>query len=163
MLVTLIFGGNQGDRKTLIDEAIEKMSEIGKIVTCSSLYETAPWGFESDHSFYNQVVTYNTELSPEEVLDKCQATEKHLGRIRSGVQFSSRTMDIDILFCDSQIIDTPRLTVPHPRMTQRNFVLCPLNEIMPDFIHPIFGKKISELLQESPDTLKARIILDFKF
>lgn len=160
MLVTLIFGGNQGDRKTLIDEAIEEMSEIGKIETCSSLYETTPWGFESDNSFYNQIVTYNTELSPEEVLDKCQATEKYLGRVRSGVQFSSRTMDIDILFCDSQIIDTPRLTVPHPRMTQRNFVLYPLNEIMPDFIHPVSGKKISELLQESPDNLKARIILD---
>ena len=68
-------------------------------------------------------------------------------------------LDIDILFCDSRIIDTPRLTVPHPRMAQRNFVLCPLNEIMPDFMHPVLRKKISELLQESPDTLKTEIIL----
>lgn len=159
MLVTLIFGGNQGDRKALIDEAVKEMSELGKIETRSSLYETAPWGFESENTFYNQIVTYNTELSPEEVLDKCQQTEQKLGRVRAGVQFSSRTMDIDILFCDSRIIDTPRLTVPHPRMAQRNFVLCPLNEIMPDFMHPVLRKKISELLQESPDTLKAEIIL----
>lgn len=158
MLVTLIFGGNQGDRKALLDEAIKEMSTIGKIEIRSSLYETAPWGFESENPFYNQIVVYNTELTPEEVLDKCQATEKQLGRIRTGIQFTSRTMDIDILFCDSQIINTPRLTVPHPRMAQRNFVLCPLNEIMPDFIHPILGKKISELLLESPDTLKTEII-----
>ena len=143
MLVTLIFGGNQGDRKALIDEAVKEMSKLGKI----------------ENTFYNQIVTYNTELSPEEVLDKCQQTEQKLGRVRAGVQFCSRTMDIDILFCDSRIIDTPRLTVPHPRMAQRNFVLCPLNEIMPDFMHPVLRKKISELLQESPDTLKAEIIL----
>ena len=101
MLVTLIFGGNQGDRKALIDEAITEMSSIGKIERCSSLYETAPWGFESSDSFYNQIVTYETNLLPEEVLDKCQATEQKLGRVRSGTQFCSRTMDIDILFCDS--------------------------------------------------------------
>ncbi len=158
MLVTLIFGGNQGDRKALLDEAIKEMSSIGKIEIRSSLYETAPWGFESENSFYNQIVVYNTELTPEEVLDKCQATEKQLGRVRTGTQFSSRTIDIDILFCDSRIIDTPRLTVPHPRMAQRNFVLYPLNEIMPDFIHPVLGKKISELLLESPDTLKTEVI-----
>ena len=158
MLVTLIFGGNQGDRKALLDEAIKEMSTIGKIEIRSSLYETAPWGFESENPFYNQIVVYNTELTPEEVLDQCQATEQQLGRVRTGTQFTSRTMDIDILFCDSQIINTPRLTVPHPRMAQRNFVLCPLNEIMPDFIHPVLGKKISELLLESPDTLKTEII-----
>ena len=155
MLVTLIFGGNQGDRKTLIGEAITEMSSIGKIELCSSLYETAPWGFESENPFYNQIVVYNTELTPEEVLDKCQATEKQLGRVRTGTQFTSRTMDIDILFCDSQIINTPRLTVPHPRMALRNFVLAPLNEIMPDFVHPVTHKTISELFTESPDTLKA--------
>ena len=155
MRVTLIFGGNQGDRKALVNEAIKEMSDIGKIERCSSLYETAPWGFESSNSFYNQVVTYETSLSPENVLDKCQEVEKKLGRIRSGVQFCSRSMDIDILFCDSQIINTPRLTVPHPRMTLRNFVLAPLNEIMPDFVHPVTHKTISELFTESPDTLKA--------
>lgn len=158
MLVTLIFGGNQGDRKALLDKAIKEMSTIGKIEIRSSLYETAPWGFESENPFYNQIVVYNTGLTPEEVLDKCQATEKQLGRVRTGTQFTSRTMDIDILFCDSQIINTPRLTVPHPRIAQRNFVLIPLNEIMPDFVHPVLGKKISELLQESPDTLKTEMI-----
>ena len=158
MLATLIFGGNQGDRKALLDEAIKEMSKIGKIAIRSSLYETAPWGFESENPFYNQIVVYNTELTPEEVLDQCQATEKKLGRVRTGTQFSSRTMDIDILFYGSQIIDTPRLTIPHPRIAQRNFVLCPLNEIMPDFIHPVSGKKISELLLESPDTLKIEVI-----
>ena len=106
MFVTLIFGGNQGDRKALIREAITEMSSIGKIQHCSSLYETAPWGFESSDSFYNQIVTYETDLLPEEVLDKCQATEQKLGRVRTGTQFCSRTMDIDILFCDSRVINT---------------------------------------------------------
>lgn len=156
MEVTLIFGGNQGDRKALIDEAIQKMASIGKIKQRSSLYETAPWGFESPDAFYNQVVIYNTPFTPEEVLQKCQEIEKCLGRKRSGTQFCSRTMDIDILFYDSQIIHTPTLTIPHPRLTQRNFVLAPLNEIMPDFKHPGIGKKISELLKESPDTLEAQ-------
>ena len=159
MQVTLIFGGNQGNRKALINEAIKEMSDIGKIKLCSSLYETAPWGFESSNSFYNQVVTYETNLSPENVLDKCQEVEKKLGRVRSGVQFSSRSMDIDILFCDSQVIDSSRLTVPHPRMALRNFVLAPLNEIMPDFVHPVIHKSISELFTESPDTLKAEKLL----
>jgi len=158
MRVTLIFGGNQGDREALIHEAIKEMSDIGKIKQRSSLYETAPWGFESSDSFYNQIVTYETGLTPEEVLDKCQEVEKKLGRVRSGTQFCSRSMDIDILFCDAQIINTPRLTVPHPRMTLRNFVLAPLNEIMPDFVHPVAHKTISELFTESPDTLKAEKI-----
>ena len=144
MLVTLIFGGNQGDRKTLIGEAITEMSSIGKIELRSPLY--------------NQIVTYETNLLPEGVLDKCQATEQKLGRVRSGTQFCSRTMDIDILFCDSQIINTPRLTVPHPRLPQRNFVLAPLNEIMPAFIHPVIHKNIATLLAECTDTLKAEII-----
>lgn len=158
MFVTLIFGGNQGDREKLISEAILEMAKIGKIVRCSSLYETAPWGFESSDTFYNQVVTYDTKFLPEEILDKCQAVEKKLGRIRSNVQFCSRTMDIDILFYDSQIIDTPRLTVPHPRLAQRNFVLAPLNEIMPNFIHPITRKTISSLFAESPDTLQVSVV-----
>ena len=138
MFVTLIFGGNQGDRKALIREAITEMSSIGKIQHCSSLYET--------------------DLLPEEVLDKCQATEQKLGRVRTGTQFCSRTMDIDILFCDSRVINTPRLTVPHPRLAQRNFVLAPLNEIMPDFIHPVIHKNMTTLLSECTDTLKAEII-----
>ena len=158
MFVTLIFGGNQGDRKALIREAITEMSSIGKIQHCSSLYETAPWGFESSDSFYNQIVTYATDLLPEEVLDKCQATEQKLGRVRTGTQFCSRTMDIDILFCDSRVINTPRLTVPHPRLAQRNFVLAPLNESMPDFIHPVIHKNMTTLLSECTDTLKAEII-----
>lgn len=158
MLVTLIFGSNQGDRAALIAEAIAEMSKIGKIHARSSLYETAPWGFESTQTFFNQVVVYDTALPPEQVLDKCQETEKNLGRVRTGTRYSSRTMDIDILFYDSRVIDTPSLTVPHPRLAERNFVLDPLNEIMPDYTHPVTGKKVSELLAESPDTLKTRII-----
>ena len=101
---------------------------------------------------------WNPEVGSQEIISFYNDTEQKLGRVRSGTQFCSRTMDIDILFCDSQIINTPRLTVPHPRLAQRNFVLAPLNEIMPAFIHPVSHKTIATLLAECTDTLKAEII-----
>ena len=153
MDVTLIFGSNMGDRKAVIQEAMKQLEEIGKIQKISSLYETAPWGFESPDTFYNQVALYSTCLSAENVLKKCMETERALGRKRSSSQYCSRIIDIDILFYDSCIINTPDLVIPHPRIAERNFVLTPLNEIIPDFIHPLTGKKISEHFTECPDSL----------
>ena len=153
MDVTLLFGSNQGDRKTIIEEAQRQMAAIGHLKTQSSLYETAPWGFESEDTFYNKAAVYTTSLSPTEVLRTCLEVEKNLGRKRTSARYSSRPIDIDIIFCDGQIIETPDLSVPHPRMAIRNFVLAPLNEIMPDFIHPVTHKPVATLLRECPDTL----------
>ena len=149
--VTLIFGSNQGDRCALIERAMVLMEVLGEVKCASSLYETEPWGFQAVRLFYNRVVTYFTDFAPEEVLRWCLKTEQRLGRERAGVRYASRTMDIDILFYDSLVLSLPDLIIPHPRIALRNFVLIPLNEIMPDFIHPVSGKKIAELLVESPD------------
>ena len=140
----------------LMEQALSLLAKrTGKLQVVSSYYETAPWGFESSEPFLNQVAVFETGLSSRDFLEICLQTEKKLGRIRNAPEsgYSSRTMDIDILFCNSDIIESPALTIPHPRITERNFVLVPLVEIMPDFIHPVFRKTIRELAETCPDTL----------
>ncbi len=160
MRAVTIFGSNSGDRQALITQAIRKLSETGRIISGSSFYETEPWGFECQENFLNQITVFETALSPEAFLQTCLDTEKQLGRIRTtdGPRYSSRPIDIDLLFCDSRILNTPALTLPHPRMCERNFVLVPLAEIMPDFVHPVLGKSIATLLEESPDRLQVKKI-----
>lgn len=155
MLITVIFGSNSGEKRSYIEKAMHLLaSETGEITAASSFYETEPWGFESDESFLNRVATYKTLLSPAEFLQKALAIENKLGRTRSPeIRYTSRTIDIDLLFCDSLSIHTTNLTIPHPRIAERKFVLVPLQEIMPDFVHPVLGKKISALLAETPDQL----------
>lgn len=150
--VTLLMGGNQGNRAELLQQACNMIAqEIGDIVQLSSIYESEAWGFEAEQSFLNQAVVVETRLDAHEVLNKALAIEAELGRVRMGNGYASRTMDIDILFVDDNCIDTPELIVPHPRIHQRNFVLVPLCEIMPDFVHPILQKTMSNLLKISPD------------
>lgn len=155
--VTLLIGGNQGDRVGLLKQACDMIGQqIGDIVQLSSIYESEAWGFEAEQSFLNQAVVVETRLEPHEVLGKALFIETQLGRVRLGNGYSSRTMDIDILFVDNKCIDTPDLIVPHPRIHQRNFVLVPLCEIMPDYVHPILQKTMSNLLKTSLD--KGKII-----
>lgn len=161
MRVVTIFGSNSGDRFQLIEKASNLLSEkVGEIVLSSSDYETEPWGFESEDHFQNRVIVFDTILSPEEFLQASLDVENQLGRIRNslGARYTSRTIDIDILFFGTQIIHTPNLTVPHPRLEERNFVLTPLDEIMPEFVHPVLGKTMHALLNECRDTLEARRI-----
>ena len=152
MKVVLCFGSNLGDREQLIQEAVRRMESIGSLLCVSSLYETAPWGFDSPYPFLNQVAIYSSTRAPQLILQKCLETEAILGRERTGKQYASRTMDIDILLYDSLVIETDELILPHPRLHLRNFVLFPLQEVLPDFIHPIYQKTISVLLAESMDT-----------
>lgn len=158
MLITVILGSNSGDKKHYLHEAARLLSEkAGKITAASSLYETAPWGFTCQENFLNQVLVFETELNPQTFLQTALQTEQILGRKRdASVRYSSRTIDIDLLFCGSQIIHTPELTLPHPRIAERNFVLTPLNELMPDFIHPILHKTVSQLLSVCPDPLTVK-------
>src|SRR5512133_3771678 len=112
-MLYLLIGGNLGDKKKIFEEARELLSErIGKISALSSVYETEPWGFESDDIFWNQVLKMETELSPEEVLNKTQEIEQELGRIRKENRYHSRIIDIDILFYGDQIIEQEDLIVP---------------------------------------------------
>lgn len=160
MLVTVILGSNSGNKAGYIKQATALLDrQAGKLVAFSSLYETAPWGFESDEPFLNRVAQFESKLSPEDFLQQALSIEKSLGRTRpTDSRYASRTIDIDLLFCDSQILCTPALILPHPRIAERRFALVPLNEIMPDFIHPLFHKTLSQLLSECTDPLAVKKI-----
>lgn len=143
----------------ILKAAAADLSEaVGRITKMSAFYETVPWGFDCKENFLNQVIVFESELSPTEFLKHCLITEKKWGRIRhtQGPRYTSRPLDIDILFYDSLIIASPDLQLPHPRISERNFVLTPLAEIMPDFTHPVSGKTITRLLSESTDPLQVK-------
>lgn len=148
--VYLGLGTNLGNKQANLRTAIYKLRErIGKQVSLSSFYETAPWGFESDHSFLNAAIGLETSLSPIEILHITQEIEKELGRTKKSVNgsYSDRLIDIDILLYDTLVLQTPELTIPHPLMTERDFVMKPLIEIAGNVIHPTRQKTLSELYQ----------------
>lgn len=143
--VYLGLGTNLGNKEANLRTTIYKLQErIGKQVSLSSFYETAPWGFESDHSFLNAAIGLETSLSPIEILHITQEIEKELGRTKKSVNgsYSDRLIDIDILLYDTLVLQTPELTIPHPLMTERDFVMKPLIEIAGNVIHPILKKRI---------------------
>jgi 2-amino-4-hydroxy-6-hydroxymethyldihydropteridine diphosphokinase len=155
--VYLLLGANIGNKNdTFRRAAFIIESVVGQIIMRSSVYETEPWGFQSDDFFWNQVLVLRTSLPALDILQHIQKTERALGRIRKQSGYESRSIDIDILFYDDQIIDQPDLTVPHPRIQERNFVLAPLNEVAPGLVHPILKKTIGELYRECPDKLNVR-------
>jgi 2-amino-4-hydroxy-6-hydroxymethyldihydropteridine diphosphokinase len=150
--VFLGIGTNLGDRETNLKNAIEKIAEnIGPILKSSSVYETDPWGFTSDNLFFNMVVEVKTRLTPAGVLGAILQIEVLLGRTRSEKKYSSRVIDIDILLYENYVIDEVSLRIPHPLIHERKFVLVPLCEIAPEFIHPVLGKSIRVLLEECTD------------
>jgi len=150
--VYLLIGGNLNDRFQLLEKANDSIANnIGTCIKKSSIYESEPWGFEASQNFLNQVLIFTTKLRPIEVLDECQKIENELGRIRESANYSSRTMDIDILFYNNEIITEPRLIVPHEHLHKRRFTLEPLAELTPSFIHPLLNKSLKELLENCSD------------
>ena len=151
--VYLLIGGNMGNRMANLDIALNLMeSNLGKITLLSSRYETAAWGFTEQPHFLNQAVLLQTDLLANDLMLAILNIEKSMGRERS-IPLGPRIIDIDIIYFNEEIIDNISVTIPHPKMTARRFVLLPLVEIAPDYIHPILLKSNSVLLKECGDSL----------
>jgi 2-amino-4-hydroxy-6-hydroxymethyldihydropteridine diphosphokinase len=146
VITVLSLGSNVGDKlnflslsKTLI------CNKIGPILLSSSIYETEAWGVDNQDTYLNQVISVQTNLSPYELLDNIHEIEKDLGRIRE-IHYGPRTIDIDILYYGTNILNTETLKIPHPLIQKRRFILVPLSEISPQMCHPLLKKTNQELL-----------------
>jgi len=155
----ILAGGNIPVREDYIAEAALILQNSGiKILHCSSIYESTPWGFTAEQNFLNQVFKLSTSLSPEELLNVLLNTEQKLGRKRTNKNgYHSRVIDLDILFYNDQIVESKNLTIPHPRIAERRFTLEPLNELIPEFVHPVIGLSIHTLLNKCQDQGKVTI------
>jgi 2-amino-4-hydroxy-6-hydroxymethyldihydropteridine diphosphokinase len=153
--VVLLLGGNLGDRYKNLCLADELLSERMVCTQRSPIYETAAWGGRSQGFFLNRVLVIETDVQPMEVLGICQQVENRLGRSRD-LKWGDRTMDIDILYYDSLIIDSPELKIPHPFIAERRFALAPLAALIPAFIHPLLNKTQQELLFATTDSAEVR-------
>jgi 2-amino-4-hydroxy-6-hydroxymethyldihydropteridine diphosphokinase len=146
--VILGLGSNLGDRESYLNNAIGLIGKsIGFISEQSGIYETEPWGFQSEDNFLNMVLKVHSELKPFDLLRRIQVIEDQLGRVRNTRQYASRTIDIDILLYANQVIQKPGLIIPHPLIQDRRFVLVPLCDIAPKMIHPVLSKTFEELLR----------------
>nr|WP_044653532.1 2-amino-4-hydroxy-6-hydroxymethyldihydropteridine diphosphokinase [Bacteroides acidifaciens] len=146
-------GTNLGDKEQNLRDAVQKIEEqVGKVISLSAFYVTAPWGFTSENSFLNAAACVDTDLSPLAVLQETQAIERELGRTKKSVDgvYSDRLIDIDLLFYEDLVLSVTsptgvELNLPHPLMTERDFVMLPLAEIAPELVHPVFGKTMKEI------------------
>ena len=158
--VFLLLGSNLGDREKNLSRAIELIAEkTGEIAAFSGIYETAAWGKTDQPNFYNQAVEIETELSSEKLLAELKKTEAEIGR-KNAEKWAARIIDIDIIFYGSEIYQSETLTIPHAFMQDRKFVLEPLSEIAPDFVHPILGQTVKELSKSCADNLDVVRISD---
>jgi 2-amino-4-hydroxy-6-hydroxymethyldihydropteridine diphosphokinase len=143
--VYLLLGSNLGNRKGILDKALELLNQkVGKIISQSKDYETKPWGVTEQPDFLNLAIAIHTNLNPQEILEETQAIENQLGRVRKE-KWGARLIDIDLMFYENDIIDEPNLKIPHPLMQERDFAMTPLSEIAPDLVHPVLGKTVLEL------------------
>ncbi len=154
-IVNLLLGSNMDDRLSLLKQAREAVSlQLGRITMESSIYESEPWGFNADRQFLNQVIRIETIYAPHDLLERILRIETDLGRSRNNAAgYSSRLIDIDILFYNDEIIREKNLIIPHPGIPDRMFTLLPLSELDGTYIHPGNRKSIDELIHECRDPL----------
>jgi len=158
-MIILSIGTNIGDRERNIENAVKALGKIGKVGAVSPIYTSEPWGFESENGFYNIALILESDLSPLDLLRETQRIEKELGRTaKTTTEYADRVIDIDIIDYDNQIIKISQqstvnslLTLPHPLMHLRNFVLYPLADIAPEWVHPILKLTVQELKEKSED------------
>ena len=154
----ILTGGNQGDRLEQLAIALKEIKTLGTIRAVSGIYETAAWGKTDQPDFLNQVIHLETEQRPQQLMDSLLQIEAKMGRQRTE-KYDPRTIDLDILYFNDEIIDEPGLMIPHPRLQLRRFVLEPLYEIAPNLIHPVFGKTTYQLLLDCPDPLPVKRLI----
>lgn len=146
--VYLALGTNIGDRQANLQIAKQRMSPEVIVMRESPIYVTPPWGYENQPDFLNQVIEGQTDLSPKQLLNYLKGIEREMGRekrIRNG----PRLIDLDIIFYGHRVVNEEDLQIPHPRLEGRAFVLVPLNDLAPDFVHPTLGKTVQELVAET--------------
>ncbi len=148
-------GSNLGSKAGNIQRAMGLLGEIlGSVQSASRIYASPAWGYESVNTFCNQCLEIQTGLDARECFRHILEIEKSFGRERGTGVYRDRIIDIDILFFDDLVLDTPELKIPHPRLQERNFVLVPLAEILPGLIHPVLRKPVNQLLADCPDSLE---------
>jgi 2-amino-4-hydroxy-6-hydroxymethyldihydropteridine diphosphokinase len=159
--VYLLLGSNVGNRKEMLEKAKMNLGSIGHIISVSSVYETKAWGKSDQPDFLNQVILLETQLTAEELLKNIMEVEIKLGRVREQ-KWAERTIDIDILFFNEEIVVTKTLKIPHPEISKRKFTLVPLNEIAPDLLHPVLNLTATQMLERCEDSLEVKKFLTAK-
>lgn len=156
--IYILLGTNLGNRFQQLDLAKKQLElRLGAIIKVSSIYETAAWGVEDQPAFLNQALIITTDLQALDCLEITQSIEQELGRIRIK-KWGERVIDIDLIYFNQDIIDLPTLRIPHPFIAERRFVLAPLAEIAPDYIHPLYKKNNVYLLDKCKDDLPVKKI-----
>ena len=152
--VYLQLGSNLGERESIISKAVHKISSfVGNVRNRSKIYESTPWRVDGQKNYLNQIIQIETSFSALETLSAVLMIENDLGRVRLE-KWGERLIDIDIIFFNNDIIETPELCIPHKHMHERNFVLVPMNEIAPNFVHSKYNKTVSELFHATKDIEK---------
>ncbi len=154
----ILLGTNLGDKRANLQQAILSISANSiSIVSYSDIYETAAWGNTNQDNFYNQVIEVNTELSANDLLKKLLQIETQMGRVRNQ-KWEARIIDLDILYFNHEIIDNENLKVPHPYLHVRRFTLAPLVQIASEFLHPVFNKSNTALLENCSDNSEVKLV-----
>jgi 2-amino-4-hydroxy-6-hydroxymethyldihydropteridine diphosphokinase len=158
-VVYVLLGTNLGNKSENINQAKIFIRELNlTILKESGVYKSSPWGFDHPESFYNQVICLQTELSPDQLLIELLNIEKQMGRFRTAERYEARIIDLDILFYDNRIVQSEKLSIPHPLLHQRRFTLEPLCEIAASLVHPVLKKSIYNLLNECEDSGIVKLI-----